>query len=55
MKRPYDRIMLALSYMRGSAPIRNWVKHEMRKINALTSVANRRPILYDSERLWTEF
>ena len=55
MKRPYDRIMLALSYMRGSAMIRNWVKHEMKKIDALTSVANRRPIPYDSERLWTEF
>ena len=51
MKRPYDRIMLALSYMKGSATIRNWVKHEMRKIDALTSVANRRPIPYDSKRL----
>ena len=55
MKCPYNCIMLALSYMRGSATIRNWVKHKMRKIDTLTSVANRQPILYDSKRLWTEF
>ena len=55
MRRPYDRVILALSYMRGSTTIRNWVKAEMKKIDELTSVSRHHPILYESERLWVEF
>jgi hypothetical protein len=40
MKHPYDCIMLALSYMQEDTTIRNWVKYEMRKINAMTSITN---------------
>ena len=55
MRRPYDRVMLALSYMRGSTTIRNWVKAEMKKIDELTSVSRHHPVPYESERLWMEF
>ena len=33
MKVPYDRVMLALSYMRGNTAIQNWVKHVMNQID----------------------
>ena len=49
MKRPYDRVMLALSYMRGSTTIRNWVKAEMKKLDKLTSVSHHHPVPYESE------
>jgi hypothetical protein len=47
--------MLALSYMRGNMMIQNWVKFEMRRIDAMTSMANRNPVPYESEQLWMEF
>jgi hypothetical protein len=49
MKCPYNRIMLALSYMRGSMTIWNWVKHEMKGINTMTSITARHLVPYESE------
>ena len=33
LKKPYDRVILALSFMRGNTAIRNWVRHEMAKMD----------------------
>jgi len=55
MKVPYDRVMLALSYMRGNTVIRNWVKHAMNDIDALVSPVRFAPIPLMSEHLWGEF
>ena len=55
MKRPYDRVILALFYMRGSTTIRNWVKAEMKKMDELTSVSCHHPVPYESKQLWMEF
>ena len=55
MKQPYNCVILALSYMRGSTTIRNWVKAEMKKMDKLTSMLRHHPVLYKSEQLWMEF
>jgi hypothetical protein len=35
---------------------KHWVRREMAKIDALTSVANPKgPMLHDAERLWVQF
>lgn len=53
---PYDRVMVALSYMRGNTAVKNWVRHEMGIMDHLTSVANEKgPISYGNEKLWRRF
>ena len=55
MKVPYDRVMLALSYMRGNTAIRNWVKHVMHQINKMIDRRRFQPLKVDDERLWGVF
>ena len=55
MKVPYDRVMLALSYMRGNTAIRNWVKHAMHQIDEMIDKRRFSPLKVDNERLWGIF
>ena len=49
MKVPYDRVMLALSYMRGNTAIRNWVKHAMHQIDEMIDRRRFSPLKVDDE------
>ena len=55
MKVPYDRVMLALSYMHGNTAIRNWVKHVMHQIDEMIDRRRFSPLKVDDERLWGVF
>ena len=55
MKVPYDRVMLALSYMRRNTAIRNWVKHVMNQIDEMLDRQRFQPLKAEDERLWGVF
>ena len=55
MKVPYNRVMLALSYMRRNMAIQNWVKHVMNQIDDLMDRRRFQPLKVEDERLWGIF
>ena len=54
MKVPYDRVLTALTYMRGPL-INDWIDQQEKKLAARTDTTKRSHVLETDEVLWNEF
>lgn len=54
MKVPFDRILTALTYMRGPL-INNWIDQQEKKLAAQIDTSQHHHVQEDNEILWAEF